>query len=135
MDPATLSALIDKGPVGLLALFVLWQTWVFFKKEDTKADGDKAAFSPVVDAFKTIVESNTSMIADQKEALKDIVKEMAADREFHRETVKTLVNSQEDVKKKVDALSSDLHSVKKDCDILVSYCSSQKKQCSCDGSE
>jgi len=119
MDPVTFTSLIDKGPVGLLALFVLWQTWVFFKKQDTKTDGDKSAFSPVVDAFKTIVESNTSMIADQKEALKDIAKEMSSDREFHRETIRSLVSTQEDVKKKLDTLSGDLHGIKSDCDEFI----------------
>lgn len=90
MDMSIVTSLIDKGPVGIIALLVLWQTWMIFKKEDTKLDKEKGSFSPVVDAFKTVVEMNSKIVSDQQVALSKISDEMRNDREYHRETIKVL---------------------------------------------
>jgi len=108
---SALNIAIEHGPSGLLLLFFAWRAYSNDKEKDAKSEEEKTSFEPVVEAFKTVVETNTKLFNEQNATLNKLSGEIEKDREFHRDAINKIVNNHVVLEKKLDVLETDLDSI------------------------
>lgn len=103
-----IAMLLQNSPFGVFTAIAVW----FFYN---KSEKEKTTFSPVVDAFKTVMDLNSKMISEQQQALHKIADEISNDREYHRETIKQLFSNNATMTEAIEDLGEKISLLRTTC--------------------